>query len=219
MRGVSGVVKAHPRLFLAIAFAVLVAVLLPDHWITRGITRWILAWNAGVWLYLFLAGWMVAHSGDVDIRRRARGQDEGARVILLLVVVSAFTSLGAIVAELSVAHGETGPLRIAHIVLAVATLLASWTFTQLMFALHYAHQYYGDVAQGRAGGLLFPGTEVPDYLDFLYFSAVIGTSGQTADVSLSSPAMRRLGLIHCVLAYLFNTSLIALLINVASSLL
>jgi len=89
----------------------------------------------------------------------------------------------------------------------------------VMFALHYAHEFYAATLDGRPGGLQFPDEPKPDYLDFLYFSAVIGTSGQTADVTITSRAMRRVGLLHCVLAFLFNTSLVALTINVASSLL
>jgi uncharacterized membrane protein len=87
-----------------------------------------------------------------------------------------------------------------------------------MFATHYAHEYYSALSRGLEPGLQFPGTNVPDYLDFVYFACVIGTSGQTADVSISSKPMRRVGLIHCVLAFFFNTTLIALTINIAASL-
>jgi uncharacterized membrane protein len=73
--------------------------------------------------------------------------------------------------------------------------------------------------RGNPGGLDFPGTHSPDYADFLYFSCIIGTSGQTADISFCSRSMRRTGLVHCVLAYFFNTTLLALTINIASGLL
>jgi uncharacterized membrane protein len=162
---------------------------------------------------------MMAKADPCQMHRRARQQDEGALVILTLVVIAALASLGAIVAELSVAKDFTGSAKLAHIALAAATIIASWAFTQVMFALHYAHDYYSAVSRGQSGGLIFPETTEPDYFDFLYFAAVIGTSGQTADVSISSKAMRRVGLVHCVLAFMFNTSLVALLINVASSLL
>ncbi len=128
-------------------------------------------------------------------------------------------SLGAIIAELAVAKDMQGPAKLLHIALVTATILSSWAFTQVMFALHYAHEYYAARSRGQPGGLEFPGTAHPDYLDFVYFAAVIGTSGQTADVSIAASAMRRVGLVHCVLAFLFNTSLIALMINVASGLL
>lgn len=211
--------RLRPRLFLAAALGIAVALALPTQWATRDVTRLIIGWNAGAWLYLALAGWMMAHADGAQIQRRSRQQDEGAMVILTLVVLSAIATLGAIVAELSVAKDFTGSAKLAHIGLAVVTILASWAFTQVMFALHYAHDFYAAVSKGQSGGLIFPDTPCPDYLDFLYFSAVIGTSGQTADVSIASRAMRRVGLVHCVLAFLFNTSLVALTINVASSLL
>ena len=97
--------------------------------------------------------------------------------------------------------------------------MTSWAFTQVMFALHYAHDYYSAQVRGQDAGLQFPGTDKPDYGDFLYFACIIGTSAQTADVSFSSSAMRRTGLLHCVLAFFFNTTLVALTINIASGLL
>jgi uncharacterized membrane protein len=87
-----------------------------------------------------------------------------------------------------------------------------------MFALHYAHDYYAAACQGRPVGLRFPDDEHPDYGDFFYFSAIIGTSGQTADVAFVSKPMRRIGSLHCILAYLFNTTVLALVINIAASL-
>ncbi len=139
-------------------------------------------------------------------------------MVLALVVLAAVICVGAIVAELGVVKNLQGVLRYGHIALAVLTIVSSWAFTQLMFALHYAHDYYAAEVNGRHGGLDFPGGHAPDYGDFLYFSSVIGTSGQTADVSFTSRQMRRTGLVHCVLAFFFNTTLIALTINIASGL-
>jgi uncharacterized membrane protein len=124
----------------------------------------------------------------------------------------------AIVAELAVAKEMQGTLRFAHIGLAALTIGTSWAFTHTMFALHYAHDYYATAIRGEHGGLAFPSEPAPDYGDFLYFSCVIGTSGQTADVSFTSRKMRRTGTLHCVLAFFFNTTLLALTINVASGL-
>lgn len=140
-------------------------------------------------------------------------------MVLTLVVTAAFASLAAIVAQLAVAKDAHGALRYAHIGLAALTIVTSWAFTQVMFALHYAHDYYAAEIRGAPPGLSFPGGHAPDYGDFLYFSCVIGTSGQTADVSFSSRAMRRIGLLHCVLAFFFNTTLLALTINIASGML
>jgi uncharacterized membrane protein len=88
-----------------------------------------------------------------------------------------------------------------------------------MFTLHYAHDYYGAVSRGEPPGLLFPGDDQPGYGDFFYFAAVIGTSAQTADVSFTTKGMRRIGSVHCILAYLFNTTVLALLINIGAGLL
>lgn len=213
------VAHLHPRLLISLAIGAAAAFALPEDGYTRGVTRWILAWNAGAWLYLLLTGWMMVHENQEKMRHRARTQDEGARTILMLVALASLSSLWAIIAELSVAKDFQGSLRLLHICLAVATIMSSWAFTQVMFALHYAHEYYAAIERKQPGGLTFPDTQEPDYLDFLYFSVVIGTSGQTADVAFSSSPMRHVGMAHCVFAFVFNTSLVGLMINVASGLL
>lgn len=208
----------RPRLFWSAVCGIATVLLLPDALALHKVTRLIIGWNVGALLYLALAGHMMFSSTHERMRSRALTQDEGRIVILGLVISAALMSLGAIVAELAVARNFQGTLRYAHIGLAVLTILSSWAFTQLMFALHYAHDYYAAEARGAPGGLAFPGGHAPDYADFLYFACVIGTSGQTADVSFSSRSMRRTGLVHCVLAFLFNTTLLALTINIASGL-
>ena len=102
--------------------------------------------------------------------------------------------------------------------LAAITLVSSWLITQTLFALHYAHDFYASRARGQPDGLLFPGTTEPEYGDFMYFACIIGTSAQTADVSITSTPMRRVGLVHCVLAFFFNTTVLALTINIAAGL-
>ena len=94
----------------------------------------------------------------------------------------------------------------------------SWTFTHIVFTLHYANVYYRPDDDGP-GGLHFPGNRPPDYRDFLYYSFVIGCACQTGDVATISPAMRRLTLVHGIVAFAFNTAILALTINVGASLL
>jgi uncharacterized membrane protein len=161
---------------------------------------------------------MMFRSSHERMRTRALQQDEGRILILTLVVAAAIASLAAIVCELSVAKDIHGSLRYEHIALAATTLFSCWAFTQMMFALHYAHDYYAADLRGSPGGLDFPGGHAPDYGDFLYFACVIGTSGQTADIGFTTRTMRRTGLVHCVLAFFFNATLLALMINIASSL-
>lgn len=192
--------------------------ILPSSLALHEVTRLIIGWNVGACLYLLLAARMMFWSTHERMRSRALQQDEGRHIVLALVVTATIMSLGAIVAELAVAKEMHGTLRYGHIALAALTILSSWAFTQVMFALHYAHDYYVAEARGNLGGLAFPGSHAPDYGDFLYFACVIGTSGQTADVSITSRTMRRIGLVHCVLAFFYNTTLVALTINIASGL-
>lgn len=210
-------IHARPRIFIASAVGVAVGFSLPLDIASHLVTRFLIAWNVGTFLYVLLAAIMMVRSSSHHMRRRAQLQDDGQLTILFLVVISSITSLVAIGGELAVVKDMHGLLKIAHISLAGATVLSSWAFIQVMFALHYAHDYYAAASLGRPVGLQFPEDEQPDYGDFFYFAAVIGTSGQTADVSFVSKSMRRIGSIHCILAYLFNTTVLALLINIGAS--
>jgi len=209
---------ARPRLLSSVAVGFASALLLPESVVQQVVTRVIVGWNVGAILYLVLAMRMMFWSTHERMRARALQQDEGNTVVLILVITAALMCIGAIVAQLAVVKDLKGQLRYAHIALAGLTIVTSWAFTQTMFALHYAHNYYVCAVHNEHGGLDFPGGHPPDYGDFLYFASVIGTSGQTADVSFSSRRMRRTGTVHCVLAFFFNTTLVALTINIASGL-
>lgn len=210
--------RAHPRLLVAILFGVLLARLAPWFSPMPPLTAFLVGWNGGACLYLLLAAHMMRQSDDDKIHRHAQVQDEGRHVLLLLVVVSALVCLLAIVVELSLARQAVGVQRLGHIALSGLTIVTSWLFTQTMFALHYAHSYFLARHRRQPPGLDFPGQETPNYSDFFYFSVVIGTSAQTADVALSSRAMRRIGTLHCLLSFAFNTTVLALMINIAAGL-
>lgn len=209
---------ARPRLVISALVGFAVVLFLPASLASHEITRLIVGWNAGAFLYIVLASVMMARSSKEKMQRRACAQDDGQTVILVIVVFAAIASLSAIVAELAVVKDMKGALRYAHVALAIVTIVSSWVFTHMMFALHYAHDYYVAIIDKQTGGLIFPEEDNPEYGDFLYLAFIIGTSGQTADVSFSSKPMRRVGMIHCVLAFIFNTTLLALTINIAASL-
>ena len=211
-------ILARPRLLLCLVIGLTSAWLLPESLAQRSTTRAIVGWNVGAGLYLLLAARLMFWSTHERMRIRALQQDEGRILVLVFVVTAALMCVGAIVAQLAVVKDLHGTLRYAHIGLAALTIATSWAFTQVMFALHYAHDYYVTEIHGEHGGLEFPGGHPPDYGDFLYFASVIGTSGQTADVSFTNRKMRRTGMVHCVLAFFFNTTLVALTINIASGL-
>lgn len=208
----------RPRLLASVTVGILTYLMLPHAWASHEVTRAIVAWNAGAILYLVLALRMMFGSSHDRMKTRALQHDNGRVLVLALAVMAALVCLVGVVAQLSVAKDLHGLLKAEHVGLAAFTVLSAWSFTQLAFALHYAHEYYVAQSRGHDGGLAFPGGHAPDYGDFLYFACVIGTSGQTADVSFTTRNLRRVGLIHCVFSFVFNTTLVALTINMASGL-
>ena len=201
------VIKARPRLFIAALLAVVLSLLLPTQW--RVSTRALVGWDAGVAFYLLGALMLMAGADAARIRRRAVILDEGRVAILMVVVGAAVASLGGIVAQLG------GERAAPHLGLATVTILLSWALVHVIFALHYAHEFYA--AKPRGGGLTFPGGEEPDYWDFLYFSLVIGMTSQVSDVAVTGRTIRRTVAAHGVVSFLFNAALIALTVNIAAS--
>jgi uncharacterized membrane protein len=216
------VVRGHPRLFAGMAVSLFAGVLLLDSFPLA--TRLLIAWNGGTWLYFIASGIMIAQATPQSMRRRARTSDDGRFFILVLTSLAAIAAIAAIVAELAIVKDLSGTIKGLHIGLVAATIVSAWFFIHLTYALHYAHEYFDEyfAEPGRAaaerGGLAFPGTEHPHYYDFLYFSFVIGVACQTADVNVSSRAMRRVALVRCVLAFFFNSAVPALTINIAAGL-
>jgi uncharacterized membrane protein len=183
-----------------------------------GPTRALLAWDLGAGLYLVLA-WTMMFRADVEkMRWRASREDDGAVVILVLTVVAAVASLAAILLELLGVKSLPASVQTARLALVAITIVCSWFLVHTAFALHYAHEYYGDHGKRGTPCLEFPGNAKPDYVDFLYFAFVLGTTSQTSDVTIVSSTMRRLALAHGVIAFFFNTTLLALVINVAAGL-
>ena len=210
------IVRARPILTSSISVGLLCALLAPqlitiDKWVTL-----VVSWNIGSCLYLFLTFKMMFQADPDQVRAHALRQDTGNYTILALVVFSAIVCLVANVMVLGISKNLEGDDKLFHIVLAALTIITSWAFTQTMFAVHYAHDFYTALSNHKVPGLDFPGHEQPDYLDFLYFSCMIGTSAQTSDISLTTRSMRRVCLVHCAMAYFFNTTLIALTINIAA---
>lgn len=209
-------VRVRPRLATSTLVGLVAAIALPQS--LSGPTRTLVAWDVATVLYLALAWALMLRSDVGRVRREARLQDDGAALVLGLTVVAAAASLAAIGLELVGLKGLAPREQTLHLVLAAATIFCSWCFVHTAFALHYAHEYYMDDRESGKACLEFPGEGQPDYADFLYFSFVIGTTSQTADVSIASHGMRRLALLHGVVAFVFNTTLLALTVNIAAGL-
>jgi uncharacterized membrane protein len=207
-------VNLHARLFIsaAIAAAVIAALYLawPD---LRLATKLLVGWDIGVAAYLAMTFQMMASADLARIRGRAAEHDEGAFALLVLPVAAAVASLLAIFSELSLAKVSDTPGP--HSALAIVTIALSWTFIHTLFALHYAHDFYGEGE--RANGLQFPGKDKPDYWDFAYFSFVVGTTFQVSDVAITNRLIRRQVWAHGVLSFAFNTAILAVTVNLATN--
>jgi len=205
------IVQIRPRLFISLGIGALVSVVLTVFTDWRTATRLLVGWDIYVGLYLALVAHLMSGAEIERIRARAAVEDEGQFAILMLTVVAALASLGAIFSELGTGTGR----RPAHIVLAALTILLSWAFIHTIFALHYAHEFYDE---DIGGGLAFPGGETePDYWDFVYFSFVIGMTSQVSDVGVTHKEIRRTVAAHGVVSFVFNAALLALTVNIAAS--
>jgi uncharacterized membrane protein len=206
---------AHKRLVISavIGIATIFVLRLAD---LALVTRLLLGWDTGVAIYLVWAATVMARCSTVaELKRNAAIQDEGAFAILLLTVGAAIASLGAIFAELA-ALERANPNYGLHVALAAATVVLSWTFTHTIFALHYAHDFYGEAS--RSDGLKFPDHAKPDYWDFVYFAFVIGMTFQVSDVAVTNKSIRRMVVSHGALSFFFSTAIVALTVNIAAGL-
>jgi len=204
------VVYARPRTFVSIAIGTVAFFLLPDS--LRLVSRLLVAWDIFAAFYLAFAYAMMFRCDHSHIRRNAILQDDGRFLILLVTALGAFASIAAIVLELGSSHRGAYELT-----LAVATIVLSWAAVHTTFALHYAHDYYRGA---KPGGLQFPGgdkSDPADYWDFVYFSFVIGMTAQVSDVGITDRTIRRTATAHGIVSFVFNTALVALMVNIAAS--
>ena len=209
------------RLALALAAGLGAGLLAPV--LLGTLARVVVGWVgfAATDLALILLGMWQADTDD--IRRVAASEDLPRTQAFVLVVGAAIASLGAVVGLLGSLKGISKDLRALHVVLSVAAVVLAWTLVHLVFTLRYAHTYYSaDEETGQdTGGLVFPDDQgsgdgpkiTPNYLDFAYFSFIIGMTAQTADIGIGSRALRRVSLLHSLIAFVFNTVIVALTIG------
>ncbi|MEA2822468.1 MAG: hypothetical protein QOJ86_4472 [Bradyrhizobium sp.] len=204
------VVYARPRTFISIAIGVVAFFLLPNS--LRLMTRLLIGWDIFVAVYLVMVYTLVFRSGLAHIRRNAILQDDGRFLILMVTATGAFASIAAIIFELDGTHRGTPELALATL-----TIALSWAAVHTTFALHYAHEFYRGT---KPGGLQFPSGdqhEDADYWDFVYFSFVIGMTAQVSDVGITDRTIRRTATAHGIISFVFNTALLALMVNIAAS--
>jgi uncharacterized membrane protein len=210
-------VRARPHLGLGVVAGVAALVLLPAT--VAPLTATILSWDFGCLVFLLVSAVAFSREHGGRMAADAERQQEGEWTIFWLTVGAVAASFAVIIEEFSAikhVHGGPPALRVA---LLVVTLLLSWLMTHTAFALRYAHEYYA--VSGRDGevdgGLEFPGEKTPDYWDFLYFALVLGMTFQVSDVQITARKLRRLATVHGLLAFLFNTVILALSVNIGAS--
>jgi uncharacterized membrane protein len=206
--------RLRPRFLVSALLAIAAYVILPEAWSLN--SRLLVAWDIGTACFLTLAWIMAARSSTERMQKRAAEEDVAAVVFLVLTLSTAVVSLAAIAIELSGIR-DAGNEQVFRLSVAGITILCSWFFVHTIYAIHYAHEYYGD--RGERRGLVFPHDTNPDYFDFLYFSFNFGAAAQTSDIVIISKRMRRLSLAHTILVFLFNTTILALAVNVGAGLL
>ena len=203
---------APPRFVMVIAVLLGVAAALHfglrDGWsdaLVIGFDVAVAAFTASLWP-------LASDHSAAQMRRHAAENDANRGLVLFITAVISLAILLAMTAELPAAHQGD----IAASTKLILTLALGWIFTNLIFAMHYAHMFYGagETAAQDAGGLDFPGTKEPDYWDFIYFSFTAGMSFAASDVNVTSGAVRRVLVVQCLLAFLFNIGALAFCINV-----
>ncbi len=226
------------------AFLTLVVVAAATPWDWRWSTRAVTAWDVAMLVFIAMVFRLMSRTVDAHVMaQRARRLDEGRGAVLVISLLGAVAAIAAVVAEISANKIDKGAFLSLRVVLMVATVALSWFFVQMVFALHYAHDYYlpalpppatpdnvtddfppDETPYKRAklpyrAGLWFPGGDrSPDYWDFLHFSIVIGAAAATADINIESKAIRRLVSAHVIIAFAFNAMILGLTINLCAGL-
>ena len=205
-------VRARPWLAVSAAvFLVVFAALMAAR--VKPASALLLSFDSGALLYLAMLTRMFNRATREHMSRHARAQDTGRRGTLWIAVALSVVVLVALSTELHAAKGGGGKAM----GMAALSIVLSWLFMNTMYALHYAHGYYGDFGKQHEG-LDFPGTKQPDYWDFVYFAFVIGMCFQVSDVQIKSHILRRTALLHSVVAFFFNVFIIAISVNIAAGL-
>lgn len=210
-------VDAQYRLYISLIVSAAVLVGIHGRFSTPG--EILITWCSFAMVVIILDWITILKSHPREVRKIASLQDSSRTMIFLFVIFAAVISMVAVIFLLKSAKGHA----VGHIFLAITAVIISWWLVHTIFTMRYAHLYYDtDTDDGQTreeGGLQFPGDETnPDYMDFVYFSFVLGMTFQVSDVEISSRSIRRLAWLHGLISFAFNTAIVALSINVISGL-
>ncbi|MES1217927.1 MAG: DUF1345 domain-containing protein [Bacteroidota bacterium] len=184
------------------------------------LSRIMLAWDVFSFSLLSLY-WIIFYTTSPHhIRKLAATEDTSRVVIFIITLISATASMLAVILLLTTKH-ESYDVKVLHLAIAIAGMTLSWSLVHTVFAVRYAHLYYAvhkTKPDTNVGGLDFPNEDNPDFVDFAYFSFVLGMTFQVSDVSITVKKIRRMVLWHSLISFGYNAVIIALTINVIAGL-
>lgn len=210
----SKLLPRHARFWGALVLGVASFFLIPPG--LSFISRMLISWDFGVGLFLVMIYlWMRPLTAE-QICTHYVEEDPSGPVILIAVTAAALLSLLAVVEPLATLRHSGHAERAWRFGLAAFTLISSWLLVPTMFTMHYADMFYSAPPQDRP--LSFPRTETPAFWDFAYFSFTIAAACQTADVSTTQVAVRRVIIAHEIISFAFNVAILGFAINITAGL-
>lgn len=209
------------RFYVSLALGILIFFVFRRNY--SAIVSFMLSWSTFAIFNLFFSWIIIFSFHPREVKAFAEEEDSSASFIFLFVVFAAFVSLFAIIFLLQSIPNISKQGLSLHILLSITSVFCSWVLVHTLFTLRYAHLYYEKIPDttGRksaAMGLDFPNEKEPDYLDFAYFSFILGMTFQVSDVEITSRVIRRLALLHGLLSFVYNTVILAFSINIISGL-
>jgi uncharacterized membrane protein len=212
---------AHARLWIGLSAALITFILSGS---SIPAVRFVLTWisfSASVLLVLWAT---IITAEPNEVRQIAKKQDSSRPIIFLFVIVASVASMFAVIILLKDLPHSKPEAHTFHITFTIISVTLSWILIHSIFTFRYAHLFYAcrtsekGIQKELEGGLQFPNDDPPDYLDFAYFSFVIGMTFQVSDIQITSRYMRRLVLLHGLLSFVYSTVIVALSINIISGL-
>ena len=209
--------------FVAIFFSIAIGVLMfffGPQWL-HGTVRYVAAYDIGAFALLCFDWGIGLRNDKSHTERRAAQEDPGRWIVSLLIVFSVLAGLASAIVILGTGPAVPKSDRGIALFFGIAAVALGWILIHTTFIFRYAHLFYYDSDEDGCAdhGLQFPGTTEPDDYDFAYFSFVIGMTFQVSDVQITDSGLRLIVLQHAIISFVYNTAIVALGVNLASSLL
>ncbi|CAI9675836.1 MULTISPECIES: DUF1345 domain-containing protein [Elizabethkingia] len=200
------------RVMLSIIISGLIFIIVPS--VLPVLPRILITWLGFAITYISICWITIFKMSVTEIIRKASIEDGSKTFVFLFVILASFACLFTVLLMV-MGFNDKNISQWFMVLIAVGSMISSWALVHTLYTFHYAHLYY----KTKGGkGLDYPGDEKPDYLDFAYFSFVMGCTFQVSDVEISSKEIRRVALFHGLLSFALNTFVVALTINIIAGL-